>query len=62
MAEDDNAETKEKVLLTFREAEVLLRVSHSTLYKLVRAGLPSHKIGKKRVFFKEEIIQWVKGQ
>jgi len=35
-------------------------VSHQTLYKLMNEGLPSHKIGKKRVFLKEDIIQWIK--
>jgi len=37
-----------------------LGVSHQTLYKLISQGLPSHKIGKKRVFFKEDLIGWVR--
>lgn len=50
----------ERVFFTFQEAQEFLGVSHQTLYKLMRQGLPSHKIGKKRVFFKEDLIQWIK--
>ena len=50
----------ERVFLTFREAQDFLGVSHQTLYKLMSEGLPSHKIGKKRVFFKEDLIRWIK--
>ncbi len=50
----------ERVFFTFQESQEFLGVSHQTLYKLMRQGLPSHKIGKKRVFFKEDLIQWIK--
>ncbi len=50
----------ERVLFTFAEAQELLRVSHQTLYKLMDAGLPSHKIGTKRMFLKEDLLQWIK--
>ncbi len=50
----------ERAFLTFQETQEFLGVSHQTLYKLVREGLPSHKIGKKRVFLKEELLQWIK--
>ena len=50
----------ERMFLTFQEAQQFLGVSHQTLYKLIGQGLPSHKIGRKRVFIKEELIQWVK--
>ena len=50
----------ERVFLTFREAQDFLDVSHQTIYKLMSEGLPSHKIGKKRVFFKEDLIRWIK--
>jgi excisionase family DNA binding protein len=50
----------ERVFLTFREAQDFFGVSHQTLYKLMGEGLPSHKIGKKRVFFKEDLITWIK--
>ena len=50
----------ERIFLTFREAQEFLGVSHQTIYNLMRQGLPSHKIGKKRVFLKEELITWIK--
>lgn len=27
---------------------------------LMKEGLPSHKIGKKRVFLKEDLVRWIK--
>lgn len=51
---------EERIFLTFREAQDFLGVSHQTVYKLMSQGLPSHKIGKKRVFFKEDLINWIK--
>ena len=50
----------ERVLYTFAEAQELLRVSHQTLYKLMKEGLPSHKIGSKRMFLKEDLLKWIK--
>ena len=50
----------ERIFLTFSEAQEFLGISHQTLYKLMNEGLPSHKIGKKRVFLKEDLIQWIK--
>ncbi len=50
----------ERIHLTFTEAQEFLGVSHMTIYKLMEQGLPSHKIGKKRVFLKEDLIQWIK--
>ncbi len=49
-----------RIFLTFQEAQDFLGVSHQTVYKLMSQGLPSHKIGKKRVFFKEDLINWIK--
>ena len=50
----------EQILFTFTEAQQFLRISHQTLYKLMKEGLPSHKIGKKRVFLKEDLVRWIK--
>lgn len=50
----------ERIFLTFAEAQDFLGVSHQTLYNLMKKGLPSHKIGKKRVFFKEDLVRWIK--
>ena len=63
MTEENKARKRlERAFLTFQEAQEFLGVSHQTLYKLIREGLPSHKIGKKRVFLKEELLQWIKDQ
>ena len=50
----------ERVFYTFQEAQEFLAVSHQTIYKLMKEGLPSHKIGKKRVFLKEDLVRWIK--
>ena len=46
--------------LTFPETQGFLGVSHQTIYKLMKEGLLSHKIGKKRVFLKEDLVRWIK--
>ena len=50
----------ERIHFTFQEAQEFLGDSHQTVYKLMKEGLPSHKIGKKRVFLKEELTRWIK--
>jgi excisionase family DNA binding protein len=50
----------ERIFLNFTEAQEFLGISHQTVYKLMEEGLPSHKIGKKRVFLKEDLIKWIK--
>ena len=50
----------ERIFFSFTETQKFLKVSHQTLYKLMKEGLPSHKIGKKRVFLKEDLIRWIK--
>jgi len=60
MSKSHESNRIERVFLTFSEAQEFLGVSHQTLYKLMGEGLPSHKIGKKRVFFKEDLIRWIK--
>jgi excisionase family DNA binding protein len=60
MARKKPVKEVERILFTFSEAQELLRVSHQTLYNLMKEGLPSHKIGSKRMFLKEDLIEWVK--
>ncbi len=60
MARKKPEKAVEREVFTFAEAQEFLRVSHQTIYKLIKEGLPSHKIGNKRVFLKEDLIQWVK--
>jgi excisionase family DNA binding protein len=50
----------ERILFTFAEAQEFLRVSHQTLYKLMKQGLLSHKIGNKRMFLKKDLEKWIK--
>jgi len=53
-------ENVERIFFSFTEAQEFLGVSHQTIYKLMKEGLPSHKIGKKRVFLKEDLVKWIK--
>lgn len=50
----------ERIFFTFSEAQEFLDISHQTIYKLMKEGLPSHNIGKKRVFLKEDLVRWIK--
>ena len=50
----------ERIFYSFQEAQEFLNISHQTIYELMKQGLPSHKIGRKRVFLKEELIRWIK--
>ena len=63
MSEEERGKSRqgvERIFLTFPETQEFLGVSHQTLYKLMHEGLPSHKIGKKRVFLKDDLIRWIK--
>lgn len=60
MPRKKSPENIERIFLTFSEAQEFLGVSHQTIYKLMKDGLPSHKIGKKRVFLKEDLVKWIK--
>ena len=59
-AEIKNLQDTQRIFMTFQEAQQFLGVSHQTIYRLMKQGLASHKIGKKRVFLKEELTQWTK--
>ena len=60
MARKKPEENIERIFFTFTEAQEFLGVSHQTVCKLMKEGLPSHKIGKKRVFLKEDLVRWIK--
>lgn len=48
----------EQVLLSFNETVAYLRTSRSTLYRLMKAErLPGHKVGRKWVFFKGDVLR-----
>jgi len=59
-SEDKNAQDTQRIFMTFQEAQEFLGISHQTIYRLMKQGLVSHKIGKKRVFLREDLIQWIK--
>ena len=50
----------ERIFFTFAEAQQFMGVSHQTLYRLMGEGLPSHKVGRKRVFLKEDLGRWIR--
>ena len=50
----------ERIFFTFAEAQQFMGVSHQTLYRLMDEGLPSHKIGRKRVFLKDDLERWIR--
>lgn len=49
----------ERIFYTYREAQEFLNVSHETLRQLMKQGLPSHKVGRKRVFLIRDLIRWI---
>ena len=49
----------ERIFYTFQEAQEFLNVSHQTIYELMKQGLPSHKVGRKRVFLIKDLIRWI---
>ena len=57
---EENKDNIDRIFFTFTEAQEFLGVSHQTIYKLMKEGLPSHKIGKKRVFLKEDLDRWIR--
>jgi len=53
-------EEKQNDVLTIDELSTYLKISKSTLYKLVREGkIPSQKIGRHWRFRKETIDRWL---
>lgn len=59
--ETQSTQAVERIFFNFTETQEYLGVSHATIYRLMKTGLPSHKIGKKRVFLKEDLLNWIKG-
>ncbi len=57
---DKSEKDVERIFFTFTEAQKFLGVSHQTIYNLMKDGLPSHKIGKKRVFLREDLERWIR--
>jgi len=53
----------EKIFLTIQEASELIRLKVPTIKRLVAMGkIPSYKVSGRRLFDRDELIQWVKSQ
>jgi excisionase family DNA binding protein len=53
----------EAEILTTKEAAKMLRVSQMTIRKLIKEdSLPAHKMGRKWIFLKSEVLDWIKGK
>ena len=53
----------EDIFLTIREASKLTKLSVSHINKLVKEGrVPSLKVGKRRLFDRDELIAWMKSK
>ncbi len=49
--------------LNIKETSRFLKISTSTLNRLIKQnGIPSYKIGDRRLFDKDELIEWMKAQ
>ena len=50
-----------KDIFTFKEASIVLDMSHSQLYKMARnKSIPHYKTDRKIYFIKSELIDWLK--
>ena len=53
----------EEKYLTVREASKFLKISISTLNRFIKQkGIPSYKVGDRRLFEKDELVEWVRTQ
>ena len=47
--------------MTFEETMEFLRLSRPTIDRMiVRGDIPSYKVGRRRLFDRDELIEWVK--
>ena len=53
----------EKRYLSMNDASEYLSLSRITLHRLVQSGnMPSYKVGKKRLFDKQELDKWMQSK
>ena len=51
----------EDKILTIKQASQFLKLNVSTINKLIKSGqIPSYKIGKRRLFDRDDLIRWFK--
>ncbi len=54
---------EEEKYLTVKETSTFLRISVSTLNRLIRQNeIPSYKVSYRRLFDKDELVGWVRAQ
>lgn len=51
----------EKKFLSISEVMEFLGISRPTIYRLLSKGMPCYRLGGRRIFDREELIDWVKG-
>ena len=51
----------EKKFLSMAEVAEFLGISRQSIYRLLSQGMPRYKLGGRRIFDREELIDWVKG-
>jgi len=51
----------EKKFLSMAEVTEFLGISRQSIYRLLSQGMPCYKLGGRRIFDREELIDWVKG-
>ena len=57
--QEEKLDKIERIFYTFCETEEFLNVSHQTLYELMKQGLPSHRVGRNRVFLIKDLIRYI---
>ncbi len=50
----------EKKFMSFAEVMKFLGISRPSVYRQMELGLPSYTLGKRRLFDRDELIEWVK--
>ena len=50
----------EKRFLSIADVQGFLGVSRQTVYRLLAQGMPCYRLGGRRVFDENELIEWVK--
>ena len=49
-------------ILTIKQASQFIKLNVSTINKLIKSGqIPSYKVGKRRLFDRDDLIRWFKG-
>jgi len=60
---DNNMPELSDIFLNIKEVSQLLKMNVSTINNFIKEGkIPSYKVGKRRLFKKEELIKWVESQ